>query len=172
MSAFMVNHAHIDALVSLALWGPRGQDVAPGRWFRPSWYAQPINARTSGDDLRALHREARIETADAVGQMLAEANARSVRYRYQDADECGMLDGWAEPHEPVIYRHALRPSGLRPTAIEGLKIIACFEYQACEHPDWRESEALAFCRALRYALIACLPGYDAAPWEWPGRPEG
>lgn len=40
------------------------------------------------------------------------------------------------------------------------------EYQSCEHPGWRESEAARFCDALRSHLIARLPGMDEAPWEW------
>jgi hypothetical protein len=46
-----------------------------------------------------------------------------------------------------------------------LKAISCYEYQSCEHPGWRKSEAHAFCEALRDMAIGCLPGYDDAPWE-------
>ncbi len=54
----------------------------------------------------------------------------------------------------------------QPTAVEGLSAIKCYEYQTCEHPEWEQSAAHAFCDALRDLLIGCLPGYEAAPWTW------
>jgi len=46
-----------------------------------------------------------------------------------------------------------------------LSLISCYEYQSCEHPEWRTSEARAICEALRKLAIRNLPGYDEAPWH-------
>ena len=54
--------------------------------------------------------------------------------------------------------------------VEALKALDCYEYQSCEHPEWETSEAFEFCRAMRNLLIGCLPGYDAAQWEWDDAP--
>ena len=45
-----------------------------------------------------------------------------------------------------------------------LAAISCYEYQACEHPEWLASEAKAFCDALRMHMIRMLPGYGGV-WE-------
>jgi hypothetical protein len=94
---------------------------------------------------------------DQMGQALWDENYRSFNYRYEDHQT-------APP-----YRHPLvtREDSV-PSAIEGLKVIACYEYQACEHPGWQTSTAKAFCEELRAHLIYELPGYSNAPWEWPG----
>jgi hypothetical protein len=59
----------------------------------------------------------------------------------------------------------LKPRKL-PDAIQALKLIACYEYQSCEHPEWPKSDAKDFCDSLTRALVRVVPGYDAAPWEW------
>jgi len=48
--------------------------------------------------------------------------------------------------------------------VQTLKAIACFDYQACETDDWQQSEAFAFCEALRDRAINKLPGYSEAKW--------
>lgn len=143
MSAFVVDKKHIDVLVRAAI------------------------SKSYHDELRYYHegtwREVNHERADEVGQMLWDANVRSVSYRYpHDSLESlpGRVDSpWLKPYSydfqaPVV------------TAVEVLKAIACFDYQSCEHPDWEASEAYSFCEGLRHHAINSLPGYDAAPWEW------
>jgi hypothetical protein len=89
--------------------------------------------------------------------MLMQACAASVDYRYGS-------------HEQIpFYRHTFR---LPRPAVAVLKLIDCYEYQSCERPDWHESEAYAYCDALRRRLIAQLPGYDAAPWAMGDGDEG
>ena len=99
--------------------------------------------------------------------MLIAANLASIHSRYPDTADGGILPGpcaayWDEPYVSRFVRPA-------PTAVEGLKLIDCFDYQACEPPGWPDSEAYAFCDALRSRLIRELDGYDAAPWGWPGK---
>jgi hypothetical protein len=144
MSAYIVSHATIDALVSLAFDGPEtDRPVSPDTVWVPSGYP--------GVD------------RDGVGAVLIAENVRSVRYRYPDSgdDLPGPLAHyWAEPYH---YRHPVR----RPSPVEGLALLDGYEYQACECPDWRDTAAAELVDRLRSALIATLPGYDAAPWEWP-----
>jgi len=57
-----------------------------------------------------------------------------------------------------------RPRHTTWSAVELIKALHCYEYQSCEHPGWRTSQAHSFCRALERRLIGELPGYDDAPW--------
>ena len=86
---------------------------------------------------------------DAVGQMLLDTNAASAGARHQ---------------EDYIYSYRT-PARFDWEAIDILKAISCYEYQANEAPGWDTSTARAFCEALRRAVIPALPGYTDAPWE-------
>jgi hypothetical protein len=153
MSAFVVGSPHIDAMVALAVYGPKG---GQRRWDRFSYYH------------RNLRHEVNNDTADQLGSMLWAENERSVAYRYPDAQR-DELPGPIEREEPTSYRFSV--TAARPTAIEGLKLLRCFEYQSCETPDWEQSEAWSFCDDRKDCLVASLPGYDEAPWEWTGQPK-
>ena len=90
-----------------------------------------------------------------VGRMLLAENRRSIDYRYSE-------------HEPVPDYTFRRVTGIGeaiPIA-QVAQSIFCFDYQACETPDWKESEAYAFCQALKDGLLRGLPGYDDALWDW------
>lgn len=139
MSAFVVSKEHIDALVTAGL--EFGRPYGPMRWY---W----------GNPARS--NELRAETAGQVGAMLWAENQRSVNFRYTED----------EIEEP--YQFERMPGTPIPPVIV-LKALQCFEYQACESDDWRETEAYAFCQALRKRAISRLGGYDAAPWEISGR---
>lgn len=96
--------------------------------------------------------------------MLRPENERSVAYRYDTREN---LPGPVEREEPAFYRFtASKMFTRRPNPVEALKLIRCYEYQSCEHPGWESSEAKGFCDTMTAALVACLPGYDDAPWEW------
>lgn len=92
----------------------------------------------------------------AIGQMLLNANNRSVRYRYTDADEQSMTD--PEPFE-------WRPSAARRLSpVEALKAIVCLDYQCCEPDDYDGSQCHRALEQLKSQAISELEGYDAAPW--------
>lgn len=141
MSAYVVDKAHIDALVKAAL-GQR-QD------FR-YWHNEE-------------HKRVDSNNAEEIGAMLWNENVRSVSYRYpSDSLESlpGRIDSpWLTPYTYSFMRTPYR----EPVAV--LKAIDCYEYQSCETPDWEQSEAFAFCRALRRHVIGRLPGYDEADWS-------
>lgn len=159
MSAFMVDKAHIDALVTAAF--AIGQE-GPLRWFARSLteeettLAHQVGAPwgAEGPEIaRMLSRYATPEEADRIGQMLMRENRLSVNHRYGENEVEGIY----------TYKRSALPRAVNPVVI--LKGLDAFEYQACEHPGWERSEAHAFCQALRRRMIRRLPGYDDAPWE-------
>lgn len=166
MSAFALEVAHIDALVTLALCGP---DSAPRRhWHPPHWLA-PIEPDGSPAAPGDPWRDATLVAGNTnyVGAMLMSECIRSVAYRYPD---CARNAEPAPPPSPApdpaayCYR-APRSFARRASAVEGLKLLHCYEYQSCEHPGWHASQASSFCSALTRALVSTLPGYDEAPWQ-------
>lgn len=108
--------------------------------------------------------------AESIGQRLLDECVRSVSYRYPD-DDLGNLPGSFEEEiiapgiEPVTFAQWLTPYAYaEPTQplyrddLEGT--ISSYEYQSCEHPEWEDSWAYAYCISLRKLLA-----------EFPVRPE-
>lgn len=142
MSAFVVDTTHIHALLTAGLEMGRIQS-SPLRW----WHPRPDPRAGLADP-----HELTYETAGRVGAMLLAENMRSVNFRYRE-------DEIEEPYQ-FVKLHGT------PNPLIVLKALDCYEYQACEHDDWADSEAHAFCEALRHRAIQCLPGYSDAPgWE-------
>jgi len=149
MSAFVVDKAHINAMIDAGL----SVQYRPMRWY--------FEGEEGSSSLTEVN-------ASEMGQMLLEECIKSVGYRYRGSevtDLPGRSD--AEYMIPFQYKRFANP----PTLVEILKIISCYEYQSCEHPGWKSSEAYAFCQVLRKCTIARLPGYDEAPWGWEKWPE-
>lgn len=154
MSAFEVSGTHIDILVSAALQRSRYGDTL-------TWYhgetpgTQPGEALPSHADYLAApdraHRQVTPENAGTWAAALLAENRRSVNHRYEQ-DEIEV------PHVFTWYEGQF-------SAVAVLKAISCYEYQSCEHPGWKASEARAFCVALTDRMIGQLPGYDSGPWE-------
>jgi hypothetical protein len=154
MSAFIVDKAHIDALIQAGI-----RSGSPARGSYTLRWRVGENPEWTGDyegysvKLREQTRELTRHTQDRVGAMLWNENRRSVDHRYDEAND------------REVYRFA--PSKVTtPVAI--LKALDCYEYQSCEHDGWETSEAHAFCAALRRAMIHALPGYEDAAWEITG----
>lgn len=108
---------------------------------------QTVYTRTDKIDLRVP------EECDRLGQTLLAANYASVNYRYQDSPP-------AEPHE---YRY-VRPDRLL-SPVEMVKALRCMDYQSCEVPDWRDTEAHGIIYMLLVMTLQRLPGFDEAPWD-------
>jgi hypothetical protein len=87
---------------------------------------------------------------DALGQMLWDANYKSINARYRKFEDAPEYRFDAGPREINV--------------VSALKQIDCYEYQTCEFDGWKDSKAFEFCQSLRAALIGELPGYDDAPW--------
>jgi len=141
MSAFMVSKAHIDYLVEAAMSLPHRQiQNASGLYWHHDDESHQLPCTGDGPD-----------GAERVGAMLWAENRASVNSRY-DEDQL----------EPV-YTRTIRPATVEPVQV--LKALDCYKYQSCEHDGWPESEAHAFCDALRHCAIGCLPGYEEAAWD-------
>jgi hypothetical protein len=141
MSAWIVSKAHIDLLVLAGT--PHGPDKLHYQ---------------DGDKWV----EARPENRDEIGQMLVMECVASVSYRYpQDSVEAGELPGPVEPYYVEPYTYTTRHTVLEPGEV--LQLIACYEYQSCEHPGWESSAAADYCRQLfRKTAMTFATG----PWGW------
>lgn len=131
----------------------------PGNaWSRLGWFRNRdlTGGRRQVDDFTDSP-----DNTTRIGRMLAAENVLSLAARYP-GDYDAMVGYSAEE-----YEWKRLPFGDVPTAVQGLCLLNCYEYQSCEHDEWRMSEAYQFCDALRHALIHFLPGYQAAPWGWP-----
>jgi hypothetical protein len=167
MSCYMVGHDHIDALVTAAASVCQERHDSGLRW---GWFPDVADDNTSGEFMYTELGYADSERATEVGQMLMRANLESVCARYSDCEPGGDLPGTIGETDPDSYEfHRVNSYDLPPEtqSVVILKALACFEYQACEFSGWRDSEAYAFCDALRHKMVNQLPGYsDAKGWEF------
>lgn len=166
MSAFEVGDDHINAMLTAGIvWGEESTIDRPMSWVWPRLTrdeAEEASERgasfsSAGIELyQARHHLLTPATAGRVGAMLVAQNRASVNFRYDE-------DEWETP-----FLFDRLPGTPEPVTI--LKAVRCYEYQACETPDWDTSEAEAFCEALIYLAISVLPGFDSAPgWPIPNR---
>lgn len=82
----------------------------------------------------------------STGMMLLRENYRAVNHRY------------GESAAPPRYRATTTEAEFDPAAI--CKVIACYVYQIAEPPDWRETQAYAWCEKLRAAAEAMMSPDD------------
>jgi len=156
MSAFLVSRAHINQIVRLA--HNETQDGA-------SSYSDPCPFNAGRGD-GATSR-------NAIGQMLLDQNISSLYARYGDTETINLyarygdtetINRW-EPGRSEIYVYA--PTQRLLTIVEGLKALDCYDYQACESADYKQTDAAQFIDALRRHLIQRLPGYgEAETWDY------
>lgn len=139
MSAFVVSKLHIDGLIKAGLELTRPSERLRWHWDNPG--------RSAWLD---------VETADRVGQMLWDENLRSVNYRYTEQTEVPTYTYERLPGLVTVQQHL-------PVVF---KMLHCYEYQSCEAPDWRKTQAYAFVRSFTDRLTSMIPGYDRAEgWE-------
>ena len=141
MSAYVVEKSHINAMLN-------------------SWLHSRYGARWHHD---GKWHELTTENANQVGQMLLDENIKSVSYRYKDS-QLTDLPSRTDTEYLIPFEHHF--THRIPSPIEAIKITHCYDYQSCEHPEWKTSEAKVFCDSLIDVKLSELPGYDAAPWDW------
>ena len=146
MSAWIVHKKHIQYMIEAALL--LNPDGGPLRWFTYGSKDEEPN------ELGCLIRDDP-ELPSKVGQMLWEECHRSVNYCYRYRNI---------PSECPVYVHTSHSSLDPLDALQVLNAIHCYEYQSCEHLGWYESEARAFCAALKDLAICKLPGYSEKRW--------
>ena len=155
MSAYVVNKRDIDLLVKAALRsGPAGN---PGIRQQLAWWRVDESGEYTGwnqVDEFAEHRSSddykQFVTPSRLGQALVDENVRSVAYRYPNTNpDAGDLPGPIDAYYMGPYVYSDPRVDLTPGAV--FELIDCLDYQSCEHPEWRRSEAFAFLAALRKA---------------------
>lgn len=143
MSAFVVDKRHISAILD-------GANLAGLRYRSNfSWYYQ------------GERHYLRPENINETGQMLLDENIKSVSYRYEDSSLTN-LPGRVDAEYVIPYRHTQQKQF---SIIQYIKFVNCLDYQSCEHPDYKDSEAKCFMDALRESLVMCVPGYEESKWE-------
>jgi hypothetical protein len=135
MSAYIVDHDHIDALLSYGI----------------------------QHNVRYVANNACVEitklNATEIGRILLDENERSVRARYpgSDADDLPGTIG----QNAALYKFRRWPHPVPALAI--LKACDGFDYQACETDDYERSLAATIVGAIRKWAISRLPGYSDSP---------
>lgn len=144
MSSWLVNKAHIDAIVTVAQKGPAGVHVR-------NWYAHEILGYSPMTD------------PDEVGRILWKENLYGVSCRYP-GETAATLPGPCGLTDEIIegYRFVRRMKNL--TIPEALKAIACLRYQSCDSDTYFQSATEAWLTRLEHAIAACMVGYADAPW--------
>jgi len=167
MSAYVVDKAHIDAILRAA------EALLQRAGYGLTWYARDPAGMTD-QERQAAYRRLDHSDLDEVGQMLLDECVASVGDRYQD-DGITDLPGPIDAYWLIPYKYDRRagegPGCSAPSPVETLKLVHCYIYQSCEHDGWKDSEARRFCRALEGTSARLVPGYDEAPWGWPPEPE-
>jgi hypothetical protein len=144
VSAYIVDHDHIDALLSYAI-QHEVRYVANGCCVEIS--------KTN---------------ATEIGRILLDENERSVRDRYPgcDADELPGTIG----QNSACYKFRHWPARVPLPALTILKACDGFDYQACETDDYEQSLSAIIVRAIRGFAIRRLPGYSDSPGWSMSRP--
>jgi len=118
-----------------------------------------VTDRYNYGSLTLYHRGKRIElNAQQIVDLLYRENRKSLFARYSDRDPA-----FVGKAKPPTYR---QPPGAPLPAVSIIKMIHCYEYQACEHKSWHGSLARAVAKAIEAHALRRLPGYDDAPWEY------
>lgn len=94
--------------------------------------------------------------SDALGQMLVDANYRSVNERYREDNA---------PAEPYSYDYRFDAVPLDPVQV--IKTARCLAYQSCDAESWDGSDAERVLRRIIDRAIDMLPGYGDAAWGPP-----
>src|SRR3990167_2487217 len=144
MSAYIVDRAVIDALVTVAKDGPSGVPHCPGN----TWY--PLGWESADGSRTYIHDRADL---DRIGAILIDENVWSVQYRYP---EMMRLPGPSDLWWMAPYRWGV--VWPLPSAVETLKLADHLEYQSCEHPGWEASEARRILDAIRAACHRRVQG--------------
>ncbi len=142
MSAFVVSDKHIVSLLQFAAKGDR----------RYIWLHDETGAASIVKDTRDVVH------AEELANILKAENIRSVCYRYPD-DTPEQYAGQIK----IAPFQFTRGQAISP--VQALKACTCYDYQTCETPDYKDTEAYRIIETIRGMAIAALPGYDAAAWE-------
>lgn len=143
MSAFMCSDEHVNRILDAVRAADR--------------YSELIHY-LPGDDEWSLGTK-----LTAGGRAMHAENLASMKARYTIRGE--ELAGYREQVSSFVFVQGGDKQST-PTPVEGLKLIASWRYQSCEHPaSKRDTATWDLVRRLEKTLINALPGYDAAEWS-------
>lgn len=108
-----------------------------------------INALLGFADAYTLQKF-HVGSLNEVGQILVDENYRSVNYRYKTDDK---------PHTYRYSRYTVK-------ATDAAQHMDCYEYQACETPDWEITLAFRICAHLRRNICKRLVSESGAEYVW------
>lgn len=154
MSAYIVDKNHIVYLVAAAMSRRINSRGGNFRWYWGTREAQQSRELSCVD----------YERAAEVGNMLMLENIKSVSYRYPN-ESSGTLPGPVSGNSVVTAADCGVCYEFTPAQVH--KACCCLDYQSCEHPEWRESEACAFLDRLKEAAAHAMPGWEEAEWGAP-----
>lgn len=103
---------------------------------------------------------------------LAEANWNSVAYRYGDDDMRYMGSGMSKSEYIYAACAATKNWDYNLNALDLIKMAKCFEYQACEKPDWDVAQYdsnYVGAWHINYfvsAMLYKIPGYEEAKRDY------
>jgi hypothetical protein len=101
-------------------------------------------------------RSGRIDPNE-LGSMPWSENVKSLRYRNPtERDEHRDFDRQVQAYAFTEYLD------VKPNPIA--RLAEFYDYQSCEHPSWRESDAFFAICELRVEVLKRLPGMAPAPW--------
>jgi len=111
-------------------------------------------------------------TADEAGALygrLSRENWDSLRARYpDDTDEAPEALPSLALQRTLMQRLPLLTV---PDIAAAIKALDCYEYQACEHDEWKTSDVKGWCGLLHRRLLMRIPGfesaYESAEWGCP-----
>jgi hypothetical protein len=131
MSAYVVEKNHIGYLVDAA-------------------YFLGVHYHYQGEWRRVINLE-----RYALGQILWDENVKSVQYRYDETDRNNLPCACADAPDFIFDL----PANTWPEEDYYLQVIQscrCYDYQACEHSCYRESEAKAIIDAIQTDAVSKL----------------
>lgn len=143
MSAFVVSHAHIDALLTFA----------------------DLKRLTDYLSYEVNHGTEKLSLTE-IGRILLAENERSVCHRYPDcteSDKPGTIGEEAIGYKFKTWQSVFKLQHGQLCALI-LKACDCYDYQACETDDYDQSIARRIIDRIRDRAIHSLPGYEDAPW--------
>ena len=143
MSTMILSNTHISMMVSWAVKRAFGKRSA---YCLTYYYGKE-------------HHDIDDSTADRIARILAEANVAAYNDTY---------NATPDNPEPTVdsVGFSYRPQVVASTSpVSYLKLLDCYEYQACSWTGFEDSEQQAILKAMRRYGIGVLPGYVDAKWK-------
>lgn len=158
MSCYQVNSDTINLIASAILWTDRQVFIEA----MPETYYLGEMVEQVGETASVVRPNANeLELVRAIGIELIRANIKSVMERYGDET---MISYQEHEHTPEVIKEW---QGIADIS-DILGALSCYDYQACEAEDYRQSWASGYITEIRRNLCAKL---SEDKWEYE-KPEG